>query len=287
MPESAKSRLRQLFWRSLVPQYTLRSGLHVKISSYSDWYIYNEIFVDEDYDCAIEMLLCKTGNQPLCVLDLGANVGFFTLRLVEKLRVSSPSRRFRIIAVEGNPVTAKVLQERIEANGLALDVRVVHGLVGKKSGEGVISSLEFSVQNTVNDTSENGSRVSYIDLTQLTEEFERIDLIKCDIEGSELSFAESYPDILDKTEAAIFEFHPNLCNTDRCAHLLAEAGFNQSALRMQKDAVQLMHFWKSSANILLTIWMAPSPIVAKKNFPSQQVCYRIIEMCWRTRHLII
>ena len=244
VPQATKRQLRKLLWRSLMPRYTLHSGLRITVSSYSDWYIYNEIFVDGDYDSAIEMVLRKPEEQSVCVLDLGANVGLFTLRLVHKLKHKSPSRNFRVLAVEGNPTTMEDLRERMQSNGLLDNVRVVHGLIGKKSGAAVISNLEFSGQNTVSAASQIGDSVPYVDLSELTQEFDAIDLIKCDIEGSELSFIESYGDILAKTKAAIFEFHPHLCNTDRCAHLLAEAGFNQSALIMQKDAVSLLYFWK-------------------------------------------
>lgn len=63
------SRMR-LDWR-------MPSGIPLQIRSYGDWCIYNEVFVNGEYDEAISELLRSTSSGRLRILDLGANTGFF------------------------------------------------------------------------------------------------------------------------------------------------------------------------------------------------------------------
>src|SRR5438105_2237068 len=61
---------------------SLSSGVTIRLDTYADWIIYNEIFVDGEYRKAIDLAFSKLqlGRKPVFV-DLGANVGFFTLFL--------------------------------------------------------------------------------------------------------------------------------------------------------------------------------------------------------------
>ncbi len=245
LPQATKRQLRKLLWKSNHLHHTLRSGLQVQISSNSDWYIYNEIFVDRDYDPAIDMALQCSAGQMLNIVDLGANVGLFTMRVVDKVRTGNPGREFHITAVEGNPITASRLKHSVTINGLGQNVKVVHGLVGNKTGSALISDLEFSGNNSIATASDQGTMVDYVNLSNTISEKMAIDLLKCDIEGSELSFVESYPDILSRTRVAIVELHPMLCDSNRCKSLLKECGFDRSRQIMEKDAVVLMQFWRS------------------------------------------
>ena len=112
-PESLKNRLRKFVWMRLNPSWTLNSGLVIRVLNYNDWMIYNDIFVEREYDAAIEDLLRETDSpRPLQVLDLGGNVGFFTLRLAHLLLQAGRSD-FRVTMVEGSPSTYPELLERL------------------------------------------------------------------------------------------------------------------------------------------------------------------------------
>jgi hypothetical protein len=85
--------------------------------------------------------------------------------------------------------------------------------------------------------------VDYVDLDQVLGPG-RIDLLKCDIEGAELTFLQNYPQLLQRTDVSVFEFHDDRCDAKECIALLRAAGFvNQRAL-MQRGPLTLMHFWR-------------------------------------------
>src|SRR5687768_2408116 len=65
---------------------TLCSGIEIDLQSFADWCVYNDIFVEGEYDSAINDSLKSRTSQNFRVVDLGANVGFFTLRVLDRLR---------------------------------------------------------------------------------------------------------------------------------------------------------------------------------------------------------
>ena len=228
-PESLKNRLRKFVWMRLNPSWTLNSGLIIRVLNYNDWMIYNDIFVEREYDAAIEDLLHDNpdSSRPVQVLDLGGNVGFFTLRLAHLL-LQAGRTNFRVTMVEGSPSTYAELRERLGANKEKLGDRVtaVHGLVGNRTGEGQIVQGVAHGENTIFGDASRGARVSFIDLGTLAGSWPRIDLLKCDIEGAEEIFLGNYADLLAKTDRAVFEFHHDKCDVAHCRRLLADAGLS-------------------------------------------------------------
>src|SRR5271165_5375449 len=115
LPSRVKRVLRSVAFQMLDLNWQLPSNLKIRIRNQSDWVIYNEIFVDGDYDPAILMALeCAKGTGDLEVLDLGANVGFFSLRCVDIVR--RQQRRelsLHITAIEGNRKSYRELQLRL------------------------------------------------------------------------------------------------------------------------------------------------------------------------------
>jgi FkbM family methyltransferase len=245
LPASLKSAIRNATWQALRLDWQLHSGLLAQIDTASDWYIFNEIFVDADYDEAIERVLGDpaTGRR-LKILDLGANVGFFSLRVIHKARDEFDNIPLHITAVEGNPRTFEMLKARITANDLSNSVEPVHGLVGPRAGIGTITDMDFSGNNTLQAEGRTELvEVPYVDLLAILGNGE-IDLLKCDIEGSELLFAENYSDLLANVRVAVFELHPTVCDTEQCLRLLRDAGLAHSKVVMQKDSVQLVQMWR-------------------------------------------
>jgi hypothetical protein len=89
-----------------------------------------------------------------------------------------------------------------------------------------------------------GARASYVDLSVLLGSTARIDLLKCDIEGAELLFLQNYPDLLQKVDVAVFEFHRDMCDVDRCQALLVEYGFTRSHVSRERDSYLIYTAWK-------------------------------------------
>jgi hypothetical protein len=92
---------------------------------------------------------------------------------------------------------------------------------------------------------QRGAAVPYVDLSPLLEDWPRVDLVKCDIEGSEYDFLRVYADVLRKTCMAVFEFHEAASERiQECRRFLKSYGLvNQELLRTcGPNTVEL--FWR-------------------------------------------
>ena len=112
---------------------------------------------------------------------------------------------------------------------------------GARSGVGHIREVEF---NAVNHRAKYGTAVRYVDVSETVREWPSIDLLKCDVEGSEYEFLRTYPDVMVKTKAAVIEFHNTSYGSHQYRKLLAAYGFiHQKVLRVFGDnTVEL--FWQ-------------------------------------------
>jgi FkbM family methyltransferase len=246
LPESAQFQIRERYWRvksrflyqslyrTLNLEHTLNSGLTVKVASKGEWWAYNEIFVNGEYDVPIQTALGASSALPLVVLDLGANVGYFSFRVVDRIRQQHLDHvRPDITMVEGSPETFRTLEERVRSQRFAAaSVRVFSGLVGERTGSAVIRESAVHVKSSIVDVPAGGGvNVAFVDVSTLMQGKSAIDLLKCDIEGAELIFIQNYADLLRKVKYAVFELHHNLCDTEKCLRMLADLGFKQTILR--------------------------------------------------------
>lgn len=196
-----------------------------------EWIIYNDIFVEGDYDVPISDVLNST-NQSLNIVDLGANVGFFDLRVAHLTRLNRSSKEVNIIAVEASKKLCEELTNRWITPEMPSSVKleVIHGLVGSKSGSGQLFQFDDHGLNSAFRKNGKSISVNYINLSKACSNFHTIDLLKCDIEGSELNFIANNEDILSKTNALVIEFHPEFCDIASCKNQLKQSGFSQSQL---------------------------------------------------------
>ena len=235
LPAAVRGRVRRAMFEWLQLTWTTSAGIGLRVATYNEWIIYNEVFVDGEYDAAIDAALTARGDRVLHVLDLGANVGFFTLRLFDRLRAAGiTDASCAATLVEANPDLIPVLRARLlGGNALAPAVRIVPGLAGEPSG----SATLFRSPDALGDSSvlrptADAVSVPYVDLTPLMSDAPVIDLLKCDIEGSELTVLEHYPDLLLRTRIAVIEHHHDLCPVERCREPLRAAGLvHETVLR--------------------------------------------------------
>jgi FkbM family methyltransferase len=246
LPESVQFQIRERYWRVksrllyqslygwLNLEHTLDTGLRLKVASKGEWWIYNDIFVNGEYDVPIHAALGASSGQPLVVLDLGANVGYFALRVLDLIRRQHLDHILPdITMVEGSPETFGELESRIRSQPLApANVRMVHGLVGRRTGSALIRESALHVKSSIIDVPARGAvNVEFVDVNTLMEDKVEIDLLKCDIEGAELIFIENYGDLLRKVRYAVFELHHDQCDTQKCVSMLQSLGFRQTILR--------------------------------------------------------
>jgi FkbM family methyltransferase len=214
-------------WQKLALRFTLRSGIRIRVECDSEWVIYNDIFVDAEYDQPIYDALARSNHRtPLQFLDLGANVGFFTLRVAHCMALEAPTTPYCVRLVEGSPSTFRTLRARIrEQQALHGEIHLTNGLVGRRAGNARIREAPFHAVSAVDERGAKGATVAYVDVAKLFPDHESaIHLLKCDVEGSEQEFIENYGTLLERVERAVFEFHHERCDVAACLQRLAAAG---------------------------------------------------------------
>ncbi|MCC5875494.1 MAG: FkbM family methyltransferase [Candidatus Sumerlaeia bacterium] len=230
-----------LLWRRLSPSWTLPTDLRIDITCEAEWIIYNDIFVDREYETAFAAMesFLKSHNGNALVLDLGANVGFFTAATIDYMRRRElDAMALEIYAFEASSHLAERFRERTLPIAKPPVIHLKQGLVGRREGSAGFSEGDFHIGNRVHGTE---NQVVYIDVEKSIPADLPIALLKCDIEGSEEEFLETYPALLQRSHAVLMELHDERCNTDRCRQLVQEAGFAPSTMikRMKTMSVEL------------------------------------------------
>lgn len=137
-------------------------------------------------------------DRPLCVVDVGANIGAFSLyqAMVKHAEL--------VIAFEPSPQTFPRLAKNVEINGLK-NVRVVNAAVGEKEGVMSFSDGLMSVNGRV---SEFGPlKVPCVTLDAELFNIPSIDILKIDTEGYETHVLKGASETLKKTKRIAVELH--------------------------------------------------------------------------------
>jgi len=242
LPISVRRTIRLRAWRRLNLRWTLASGIIIEITCPADWEIYNEIFVEGEYDSAVVQALKMAGPKPLTVLDLGCNFGFFCFRvlhLANVLGVSLHDAEFTM--VDGSQRVLDELRQRESYQVLTKhNANIIHGLLGSRTGSAMIYESDFHAYNSIIDRRGTGSVAPFVDLEQRFADCNRIDLMKCDIQGAEQQFLGNHPLLLRKTSIAVLELHHFLCNTTQCIRILTESGFSKITTLRHNEAVSVV-----------------------------------------------
>jgi len=255
---SLLSTIKHTVWRVLTERmhldFTLRSGINVIIRNYADWCTYNDLFVNGEYKEAIDDAIAEwnpvASNGPLCVLDLGANTGYFTLQMADTFLGKCPAGSLSIRPVEASPKVGEELARRLVIPGQRVDAKILNGLVGKKTGK---ARLNFGKEDTVNFVGETGDggqwvdargaeTVSYVDLDAATSAMPAVHLIKCDIEGSEYDFLGNYADLLRKTRRIVIEFHAPFGDIAKATAALKGMGFSKTMTLRESKVTPTIYF---------------------------------------------
>jgi FkbM family methyltransferase len=161
----------------------------------------HEVLLDDAYGFLAEYLKAIP-NKPV-VLDLGANIGCFSLR------VFAERPDARIVAVEAAVDTHAILAENVALHK-DLDWRAVHAGVWEADGVLHLDRGDRPVLNQVAATGE-GEAIPALTLASIKRlaSLERVDLIKMDIEGAENFVIPASIDDLD-VDVLVVEIHRSL-----------------------------------------------------------------------------
>jgi FkbM family methyltransferase len=181
--------------------------LSLRIGDLSEYWVLHEVLVDEAYARGLP-------DRAETVVDLGSNVGIAAAWFATRWPGA------RIVAVEPNPA----LQARLAHNvaGFA-GVRIMPVAVSATRGS---ARLATDASGTWSGTlGDEGTEVQTVTLADVLDGIERVDVLKCDIEGAEFDVLPSAP--LERIGMLVGEIH-DPARVDEITDPLGAAGFQVS-----------------------------------------------------------
>lgn len=171
----------------------------------SDHDVFYEVFVREQYACVAELL------EPKLILDCGANVGYASIYFLERY----PNAH--VIAIEPDPDNFKLCQKNLSHYGERVSLinsgiwSHQTGLVIKRQEFGEHREWGIQVKESLDDQQADLEAVDIATILQ-NSDFDTIDLLKIDIEGSEkVVFSHNYESWLNRVKNIAIELHGQSC----------------------------------------------------------------------------
>jgi FkbM family methyltransferase len=193
---------------------TLRFGSMRFVARKEDMNAVTEVLVGGGYDTMIPYL--RSIPHPPVVLDCGANIGSFGLRVLKE----RPDAR--IVSIEAAEDTFAILSGN--QAGIAAAWDTVHAALWESDGHLVLSRSENSVMHTVRTaTAEDSDTIPSRSLPSIKEQFglNRVDILKMDIEGAETTVIPAAPEEME-AGMVIIEIHKMLGDPTMCCEILSK-----------------------------------------------------------------
>ena len=174
--------------------------LAVRIGT-SDIRIFRSVFVDDEYDLSFLDL------KPKLILDLGANVGYTSIFFARSYPQS------RVFAIEPEESNFKMLRENAEPYGNIVPLQAA--IWNKKAKLQITDPNAEKWAFQVSESKKNAfsSTVDTLTIDELLTKAnsDEIDILKMDIEGSEIEvFSSNFLKWLEKTNVIVIELHDRL-----------------------------------------------------------------------------
>lgn len=201
--QPAQFMARQAAHRTAPARYRLKgSGIVIHLRHASpDLNAFDQIFRSGHYDPPpeVERVLAGLGS-PLHVVDLGANVGFFSASVLGRYPGAS------VVAFEPAPENIELLQLSVAANP-ECDWSVVPAAAGVADGEVPFKGGLF----TNSRVAEAGEATTSVPSVDVFPYLAGVDLLKIDIEGSEWAILEDDRFRALAVPVVALEYHSELC----------------------------------------------------------------------------
>jgi len=187
--QGISARARRLLWRWLRAEFEVEwlGGLRLRLLPRNE--ITRAIFVTGRYEPNEFCWLNRVLQPGMTFVDVGANMGLYSLFAAKKVTALG-----NVLAVEPSSRECQILEGNIKSNALQ-NVRTVHAAVSDRRGTAdlLVAPLRNSGHNTLGGfgygtSTERTERVPTNRLDDLvqTAGFDRVDVIKMDVEGAEM-----------------------------------------------------------------------------------------------------
>jgi FkbM family methyltransferase len=197
------------------------------------------------------VVLGELVNPGDCVLDIGANIGVYTKRLSQLVDPDG-----KVISMEPVPGTFEVLQSNVRALKLN-NVRCMNVAASDHTGlvNMEVPKYETGWQNIyrAHIVIDSSGAIQAISLDEAFRDLDRVDFIKCDVEGHELSVLRGAAGLIQKHRPKwLIEVggDPDREGTDawRCFQLLTARGYrvfiaNGSGLRPRETGMIAINYF--------------------------------------------
>jgi FkbM family methyltransferase len=171
------------------------------------------------HEAAYEAMPQFCGKGDSCIVDVGANVGFYAMRrsLIQK--------DCRIYCFEPSPSAFSRLKRNIEANGLS-NIEAFNWAIGNHSGFVRFDEAQQSIQSRI--SAKGKIEVTCKALDDVVRELNilRIDTLKITTEGHERFVLEGAKATLAKVARVVLEVHGDIGERSFIKGALHEAGFH-------------------------------------------------------------
>ncbi len=165
--------------------YTLENGLKFSFERGTNKKQRPEQMYEAETFAELQSAIRKGGTQPYTFIDVGANVGWFSLSVAQQCKTIG--RDAKIYSLEPVPSTCSDLQENIRLNAFS-NIHAYGYAASDKEGT-ILVTTDFETGNYVTKTkSKHTSRVRAVRLDSFVtqQKINRVDCIKIDVEGAEL-----------------------------------------------------------------------------------------------------
>ncbi len=210
-----QNKVKRLYYQSMVKQYTLAiEGHQLKFAtdtlSSNSWF-YPRYAGNRLHEPAVTRVLLAHFKDASCFLDIGANLGYFTVLATAFLPPGS-----QIYAFEMDEINFIELQKNIVLNNATDQVSAFHNAVSDTNEtityvKSTISSMAPTTSMVAAEGEVMHLSVGSITLNDFFRERSPLpDLVKMDVEGAELRVLQGMTNILPSIKVMLLEVHPEL-----------------------------------------------------------------------------
>jgi FkbM family methyltransferase len=199
----------------------------------------------------ITQFFLETISEGMCILEIGANIGYYTLLAARRTGFSG-----KVFAFEADPDNFEILHRNIEVNGFIDKAKIINKAVVDRTGEVSFSKLKIHHGSNSLINFETTFLERYRDMASIVTvpaitiddffggEIPRIDLIKLDAEGSEPCILRGMAKTIQQNQKLkiITEFAPELIRQlgekpDAFLKSIEDLGFNIQVITPMNEVV--------------------------------------------------